>query len=97
VQLEEIHNLWTKVLGIHGPQWMIVMALYHLDQGEGAPVQAIADLLHANPSFVTSQMRFLENKGLIRRKAAENPEAVTLELTEKASRRLAELALRQKA
>ena len=98
MRLEEVRHFWTKVLGIHGPQWMIVMAVYHLDQGEGAPVQAIADLLHANPTFVTSQVRFLESKGLIVRKAAdENPEAITLSLTEKASRHLAELALPRKA
>jgi DNA-binding MarR family transcriptional regulator len=98
VQLEELRSLLAKVLGVHGPQWMIVMALYHLDQGEGASVQAIADLLHANPSFVTSQARSLESKGLIQRKAeGEDPEAITLSLTEQAREHLAELALPRKA
>jgi DNA-binding MarR family transcriptional regulator len=98
VQLEELRSFWTKVLGVDGPQWMIVMALYHLDQGEGASVQAIAHLLHANPSFVTSQARFLESKGLIQRKPEdENPEAITLSLTGQAREHLAELALPKKA
>lgn len=97
MELEEIRNLWTKAFGIHGPQWMIVMALSRLDQGEGASVQAIADLLHMNPTFVTSQSRFLQNKGLIRLKASgEDPRAMTLALTETASRHLADLAMQQK-
>ena len=68
MQLEELRNLWTKVFGIHGPQWMIVMALCRLARGEGVHVQAIADLLQVNPTFVTSQSRYLESKGLIQRK-----------------------------
>jgi DNA-binding MarR family transcriptional regulator len=99
VQLEELRSSWAKVLGIHGPQWMIVMALQRLDQGEGASVQAVADMLQTNPTFVTSQSRFLEDKGLIRRKASgEDAGAVMLSLTEEAHRHLAELAsLQQKS
>jgi len=77
MRLEEVRNFWTKVLGIHGPQWMSVMALQRLDQeeldqgeldqGEGATVQAIADLLQVN---LTPQSSLLENKGFIRRKAS---------------------------
>jgi MarR family transcriptional regulator, organic hydroperoxide resistance regulator len=96
LQLEELRSFWTKVLGIHGSQWMIVMALQHLDQGEGATVQAIADVLHVNPIFVTSQSRFLENKGLVRASAAgENGGATMLSLTDRARQHLAELALLQ--
>jgi MarR family transcriptional regulator, organic hydroperoxide resistance regulator len=98
VQLEELRKLWTKMFGIHGPQWMIVIALYRLDQGEGATVQAIADLLQMNPIFVTSHARFLESKELIRLEAAgENPGTMMLLITEKASRYLADLASPQKA
>jgi MarR family transcriptional regulator, organic hydroperoxide resistance regulator len=92
VQLEELRNLWTKAFGIHGPQWMIVMALYRLDRGEGAHVQAIADLLQVNPTFVTSQVRSLESKGLIRRTAAgEEPGTMVLSLTELAREHLVSL------
>ena len=93
MRLEEVRDFWTKVLGIHGSQWMIVMALQALDQGEGASVQAIADLLQVNPSFVASHFRLLESKGLVRSKAArENSAAMTLSLTDEAQRHLAELA-----
>jgi DNA-binding MarR family transcriptional regulator len=93
VQLEELHSFWAKVLGIHGPQWMIVMALQRLDQGEGASVQAIAGMLQVNPTFVISQSQFLESKGLVGRTASgEDAAAVMLSLTEEARRHLAELA-----
>ncbi|WP_051382345.1 MarR family transcriptional regulator [Bradyrhizobium sp. Tv2a-2] len=93
MQLEEFRNFWTQVLGVPGPQWMIVMALRPLDQGDGASVQAIADALQVNPTFVTSHARFLENKGLIRLKASgEKPGAAMVSLTEEGRRHLAGLA-----
>jgi len=96
MRLEEVRDFWTKVLGIHGPQWMIVMALQTLDQGEGATVQAIADLLQVNPAFVFSHWRFLESKALVRETAfGENGPALTLSLTDRARSHLAELALLQ--
>lgn len=98
MQLEELRSFWAKVLGVHGPQWMIVMALYRLDQGEG-DVQAIADLLQMSPTFVTSHANFLEDKGLVRRTVAgEDGAAMMLSLTVKARQHLAELAsLQQKS
>jgi DNA-binding MarR family transcriptional regulator len=94
---EEVRDFWTKVLGIHGPQWMIVMALQTLDQGEGATVQAIADLLQVNPTFVSSHRRILESKGLIHATAArEDGAAMMLSLTDQGRRHLAELASVQK-
>jgi MarR family transcriptional regulator, organic hydroperoxide resistance regulator len=97
MRLEEVRNFWTKVLGIHGPQWMIVMTLRCLDQGEGASVQAIADMLQVNPTFVTSQSRFLESKGLVRRTASgDHAATMILSLTKEARRHLAELASQQR-
>jgi MarR family transcriptional regulator, organic hydroperoxide resistance regulator len=75
---------------------MILMALQRLDQGQGASAQAVAEVLQMNLSFVTSQSRLLETKGLVRRKAAgDDPGDMMLSLTEKARHHLAELALRQ--
>ena len=92
MQLEELRSFWTKVLGVHGPQWMIVMALQRLDKGEGASVQAIADMLQVNPGFVTSHSTFLEHKRLIRQTASgEAGGTMVLSLTEEARRHLAEL------
>ncbi len=96
MQLEELRSYWAKVLGTAGPHWMIVMALQRLDHGDGASVQAIADLLETNPTFVTSQSRFLESKGLVRQiSTGADGAAVVLALTDHARPHLAELASRQ--
>ena len=98
VQLEELRSFWTTVLGVAGPARLIVMALQRLDQGDGASVQAIAETLQVNPTFVTFHVKFLENKGLIRlQPSGEEPRAIVLSLTEEARRRLAELASQQKS
>ena len=97
MQLEEIRHFWLKVLGVQGPHWMIVMALQRLDHGEGAHVQAIADMLDTNPTFVTSHARFLESKGLVRETlAGADGAAMILSLTDQARRHLAELASLQR-
>jgi DNA-binding MarR family transcriptional regulator len=97
MRLEEVRDFWTKVLGTHGTQWMIVAALRELDQGEGATVQAIADLLQVNPGFVASHSRFLQGKGLVRATVAdEDGAAMMLSLTDQARRHFTELALLQK-
>jgi hypothetical protein len=55
MNFEKVRNFWVKVLGIRGPQWMIIEAVQKLDHGEGAPVTAIATMLHVNPTFVFTQ------------------------------------------
>ena len=44
VHLEELRYFWAKRIGISGPQWMILMAISELDQGEGVAVNAAAKL-----------------------------------------------------
>ena len=93
MQLEQLRSFWAKVLGASGPQWMIVMALQRLDQGQGATVEAVEELLQANPGFVTSQAGLLESKGLIQKTAAgDDGAAIMLSLTDRARRLLAEPA-----
>jgi MarR family transcriptional regulator, organic hydroperoxide resistance regulator len=87
---EDARDFWAKIVGVRGPQWMIVVALQRLDHGGGAPVTAIAELLHVNPIFVMTQSGLLEKKGLVRRIAVnDDPAAASLLLTDKASRHLA--------
>jgi MarR family transcriptional regulator, organic hydroperoxide resistance regulator len=57
VHLEELRYFWAKALGISGPQWMILMAVAELDQGEGIPVNAVSKMLHVDSSFVTTQSK----------------------------------------
>ena len=93
MNLEEVRNYWAKVLGIRGPQWMIIVALQELDHGEGAQVMAVATMLQVNPTFVMTQSRLLERKGFVRRTAvSDDSRTVSLSLTDKAYRHVAKLA-----
>ncbi len=96
VHLEEIRHFWAKALGISGPQWMMVVALADLDQGDGVPVNAVSKMLHVDPSFVTTQSKLLEKKGFIRRKtSAEDARIVKMSLTDKTYKHLAALSAQQ--
>ncbi len=89
MDFEEVRNFWAKVLGIRGPQWMIIVALQKLDHGAGVPVTAVATMLHVNPTFVLTQSRLLEKKGFVRRTAvSDDSGTVSLSLTDKAFRHL---------
>ena len=98
VHLQEIRYFWAKTLGISGPQWMILMALADLDQGEGVPVKVVSKMLHVDPSFVTTQSKMLEKKGFMRRKTSEeDARIVQMSLTDKTYKQIASLASQQEA
>src|SRR6201997_4659768 len=98
VYLEELRQFWAKALGISGPQWMILMALADLDQGDGVPVNVVSKKLHVDPSFVTTQSKLLEKKGFIRRKpSSEDARIVKMSLTDKTYKHLASLAAQQES
>jgi DNA-binding MarR family transcriptional regulator len=98
VHLQEIRYFWAKALGISGPQWMILMALADLDQGEGVPVKVVSKMLHVDPSFVTTQSKMLEKKGFMRRKtSADDARVVQMSLTDKTYKLIAGLASEQEA
>src|SRR6266702_7064953 len=96
VHLEELRYFWAKTLGISGPQWMIVMALAEMDQGDGVPVNVVSKKLHVDSSFVTTQSKLLEKKGFLRRKSStEDARVVQMFLTDKTYKQLAALASQQ--
>jgi len=98
VHLEELRYFWAKTLGISGPQWMIVMALADMDQGDGVPVNVVSKKLHVDSSFVTTQSKLLEKKGFLRRKSSvEDARIVQMSLTDKTYKHLAGLASQQEA
>ncbi len=98
VHLEELRYFWAKTLGISGPQWMILMALADMDQGDGVPVNAVSKKLHVDSSFVTTQSKLLEKKGFVRRKpSTEDARIVQMSLTDKTYKHLAGLASQQEA
>jgi MarR family transcriptional regulator, organic hydroperoxide resistance regulator len=96
VHLEELRYFWAKTLGVSGPQWMILMALADLDQGDGVPVNVVSKKLHVDSSFVTTQSKLLEKKGFLRRKtSADDARVVQMSLTDKTYKHLASLASHQ--
>lgn len=96
VHLQEIRYFWAKTLGVSGPQWMILMALADLDQGEGVPVKVVSKMLHVDPSFVTTQSKMLEKKGFMRRKTSDDDaRVVQMSLTDKTYKHIAALASQQ--
>jgi MarR family transcriptional regulator, organic hydroperoxide resistance regulator len=96
VHLQEIRYFWAKALGVSGPQWMILMALADLDQGEGVPVKVVSKMLHVDPSFVTTQSKMLEKKGFMRRKTSgDDARVVQMSLTDKTYKHIAALASQQ--
>jgi DNA-binding MarR family transcriptional regulator len=96
VHLQEIRYFWAKTLGVSGPQWMILMALADLDQGEGVPVKVVSKMLHVDPSFVTTQSKMLEKKGFLRRKTSDDDaRVVQMSLTDKTYKHIASLASQQ--
>jgi MarR family transcriptional regulator, organic hydroperoxide resistance regulator len=98
VHLEELRQFWAKALGISGPQWMILMALADLDKEDGVPVNVVSKMLHVDPSFVTTQSKLLEKKGLLRRKpSTSDARVVQMSLTDKTYKQLASLAAQQQA
>ena len=93
VHLQEIRYFWAKTLGVSGPQWMILMALADLDQGEGVPVKVVSKMLLVDPSFVTTQSKMLEKKGFMRRKTSDDDaRVVQMSLTDKSYKHMAALA-----
>src|SRR5246500_4515484 len=98
VHLEELRYFWAKTLGVSGPQWMILMALADLDQGEGVPVNVVSKKLHVDSSFVTTQSKLLEKKGFLRRKTSpEDARVVQMSLTDKTYKHLSSLDSRREA
>jgi MarR family transcriptional regulator, organic hydroperoxide resistance regulator len=96
VHLEELRYFWAKTLGISGPQWMILMALADMDQGDGVPVNVVSKKLHVDSSFVTTQSKLLEKKGFLRRKTStEDARIVQMSLTDRTYKQLAGLASQQ--
>jgi MarR family transcriptional regulator, organic hydroperoxide resistance regulator len=94
--LDRLHRSWAQTLGISGPQFRIIAALADTDQGAGMPVMAVSKVLHVAPSFVTTQSKLLEKRGLIRRETSlEDARIVIMSLTAATRKHLADLASQQ--
>lgn len=92
----EVRRGWASILGVSGPQWLILMAIDQLDRGEGAQVGEVSAKIHVNSTFVTAQSKQLEDLGFVaRRSSLQDGRVVLLSLTDKARREIGALARRR--
>ncbi|WP_018319331.1 MarR family winged helix-turn-helix transcriptional regulator [Bradyrhizobium sp. WSM2793] len=96
VCLDDFLQVRAKALGITGPQLAILMAVTDLDRDSGVPVSAVAKLMKVDPSFITTHSKALEKAGLMRRRpCVTDARVVQMSLTDKACKRLANVATQQ--
>lgn len=92
VYVNRIANLLGRRIGVTGSQWLLIMAVDGLGEGEGVSVRDVAALLNVDGSFVSAQSKILEEQGILRRsQSAEDKRLVLLAVTELAKRRLGDL------
>ncbi|UPK31167.1 MarR family winged helix-turn-helix transcriptional regulator [Bradyrhizobium sp. 195] len=92
-QLEDIHNVWARLLGISEPQWLMLMAIADLDEGLGVAGIDIASKLRVHPAYVANQTKSLEKAGLlVRRTRSDDARFVPMSLTEQAMTAIAKLS-----
>ncbi|WP_338691486.1 MarR family transcriptional regulator [Bradyrhizobium sp. 26S5] len=99
IRLEELRSIWAKMIGITGPQWMIMTVLANAeDRHIGLPVGAVSRALRVDQSFVVTQSKLLEKKNLLRRKSSTaDARVVNLSLTDHANKQMAKLSSQRKA
>ncbi|KIZ36296.1 MarR family transcriptional regulator [Rhodopseudomonas palustris] len=96
--LEELRYFRAKTLSISGPQLTILMAVIDLEEGQGVSVRVVAKAIHVDPSFITTQTKLLEKKGLVRRRTDDtDARVVKLSLTDKAYKQIASTAGEEEA
>jgi len=96
--LEDMRRAWAKLFGISGSQWLILMAINDLDQGNGVSVSDVSQKVHAVSTFVTTQTKMLERLGLLNRVASTTDARVVLmSLSDHARERIGQLMPRWEA
>jgi len=87
--LEEMRRRWAKKFGVTGPQWMIMMAINDLDQGRGVSVGEVSAKIQAVSTFVTTQTKLLEQRGLLKRvTSTDDARVVLMSLSDRACREI---------
>jgi DNA-binding MarR family transcriptional regulator len=80
--LERIRDAMAARIGASGPQYLIVMAVAFLQDGDGAPVQDVADMVRESTATVTAEAGKLSRAGLMeRRQAGKAKGGTTLRLS----------------
>ena len=95
--LAQVRRVWAAMLGVSGPQWLILMAVDYLDERDGVSVGTVSAKLHVNQTFVVAQSKTLEANGyLARRNSEKDARVVLMSLTDQTRRRLTAIAPRRR-
>jgi DNA-binding MarR family transcriptional regulator len=87
--LQEMRRRWAAIIGVTGPQWLILMAINDLDNGDGVPVGEVSAKIHAVSTFVTTQTKLLEKRGLLERiPSTADARVVLMSLSDRAKREI---------
>jgi DNA-binding MarR family transcriptional regulator len=96
IHFEDIRRIWAELLGVTGPQWMILMAINDLDIGQGVSVGDVSTKIRVNPPFVTTQTKILEKSGFLTRTASPlDARSVLMSFTDKAHLEIAKLSAKR--
>ena len=93
-RMQAVRDRLAAEIGVTGPQYGIMMAIVHLQDGAGgASVTAVAGRLHVSGPFVTAQANLLVAQGLVgKRPNPADGRGVLLLLTAEGRRRVARAA-----
>lgn len=95
--LEEVRRIWAEVLGVSGPQWLILMALGDAQSERGMSVGEVAEKIRVTSTFVTAQTKSLEVAGLVKRTTSPtDARIVLLALSDKGRKEIANLTASRK-
>ncbi len=88
--LEDMRRHWAKKFGVTGPQWAIMLAINDMDKGGGVPVGEVSAKIHAVSTFVTTQTKLLEQRGLLTRvSSTADARVVLMSLSDRARKEIA--------
>src|SRR5690606_32192677 len=80
--LEAARSHLASFIGLSSPQYNILMIVAQYQGAEGVSVTRVARQLHASAAFVTSEMRALVARGLVRKRASsQDRRSVLISLT----------------
>lgn len=75
---EKIRANHAKVIGLRGAQYTMLIAIAHLDEGEGVLTREVADHLSVTPTFITMETSKLSKAGLIEKTRSDKDERTVL-------------------
>lgn len=74
---EKIRDGHARSIGLRGAQYTVLIAIAHLDEGDGVLTREVANHLSVTPTFVTMETSKLAEMGLIEKSRSPRDERAT--------------------